>query len=94
MKGKLLLGVGLAIGYVIGARAGRESYEEIKANAEALWNDPRLRDKVAVAEQKVREHAPEVPGKIAEAASAVKAKIGNGHGESTEPHHPGLATPS
>ena len=32
MKGKILLVTGLAAGYVLGARAGRERYEQIKTN--------------------------------------------------------------
>ena len=46
MKGKILLVVGLSIGYVLGTRAGRERYEEIKAAASRLWNDPRIQDSV------------------------------------------------
>lgn len=37
MRGKAGLVVGLAIGYVLGTRAGRERYEQIKAQAAKLW---------------------------------------------------------
>lgn len=37
MKGKLGIVVGLAAGYVLGARAGRERYEQIKIGAQNLW---------------------------------------------------------
>lgn len=41
MRGKAGLVVGLAIGYVLGTRAGRERYEQIKAQAVKLWElDP------------------------------------------------------
>ena len=33
MKNKLTLLIGIAIGYVLGARAGRERYEQLKATA-------------------------------------------------------------
>ena len=42
MKGKILLVVGLGIGYVLGTRAGREQYDKIKATAQKFWNDPRV----------------------------------------------------
>lgn len=85
MKGKLLLGIGAAIGYVLGARAGRDSYEAMKAQADALWHDPRVQDKVAEASQAVREHAPEVPAKLADAASAVKSKVSGSESDSLPP---------
>lgn len=41
MKGKLGLVVGIGIGYVLGSRAGRERYEQIKATATKVWeSDP------------------------------------------------------
>ncbi|MDY0908321.1 hypothetical protein [Microbacterium sp. CFBP9034] len=41
MRGKAGLVIGIAIGYVLGTRAGRERYEQIKAQAAKLWNlDP------------------------------------------------------
>lgn len=78
MKGKLLLGIGAAIGYVLGTRAGRDSYDAMKAQADALWHDPRVQDKVAEANQLVRDKAPDVQHKISDAASAVKSKVGQG----------------
>lgn len=38
MKGKIAFVVGAAVGYVLGARAGRERYEQIKRGAETVWN--------------------------------------------------------
>ena len=41
MRGKVGLVIGLAAGYVLGARAGRERYEQIKAQVDKVWNlDP------------------------------------------------------
>lgn len=41
MRGKVGLVIGLAAGYVLGTRAGRERYEQIKAQAAKVWNlDP------------------------------------------------------
>jgi hypothetical protein len=60
MKGKILLVVGLGVGYVLGARAGRERYEEIKAKAQQFWNDPRVQKQVNQAEDFVKDKAPDV----------------------------------
>jgi hypothetical protein len=53
MKGKILFVAGLATGYVLGARAGRERYEQIRSRAQGLWNTPAVQDGVGT----VREFA-------------------------------------
>lgn len=41
MKGKLGLVLGFGIGYVLGSRAGRQRYEQIKRAADSVWHsDP------------------------------------------------------
>ena len=40
MKGKILFVVGLGVGYVLGTRAGRERYEQIRSAAEKVWTSP------------------------------------------------------
>lgn len=44
---------GLAAGYVLGTRKGRERYEKIKSQAIRLWQDPRVQEKASQAVQKV-----------------------------------------
>jgi hypothetical protein len=47
MKGKVLFVVGLGVGYVLGTRAGRQRYEQIKGAAESVWNTPTVQNGVA-----------------------------------------------
>ena len=47
MKGKVGLLVGAAIGYVLGARDGRQRYDQIKAEANKLWRRPEVQDALA-----------------------------------------------
>jgi hypothetical protein len=42
MKGKLAVLAGVGVGYVLGTRAGRERYEQIRGGARRLWQDPRV----------------------------------------------------
>jgi hypothetical protein len=42
MKGKFGLAVGLAAGYVLGTRAGRERYQQLTASAKRIADDPSL----------------------------------------------------
>lgn len=80
--GKLSFLAGAAVGYVLGARAGRERYEQIKGGAEKMWHNPKVQDKVADVEGTVKAKAPEVGHKVKDAAGS---KIGGsdssgGHG--------------
>ncbi|WP_022902010.1 hypothetical protein [Humibacter albus] len=46
MKGKVLFVVGLGVGYVLGTRAGRKRYEQIKAAASRVWDSPMVQRQV------------------------------------------------
>jgi hypothetical protein len=71
--------VGVGVGYVLGAKAGRRRYEQIKARADKVWQSPTVQHKVNDATQVVRDKAPELQHKVAavakDAGSAVKAKV-------------------
>ena len=80
MKGKILLVVGLGVGYVLGSRAGREKYDELVGKVQKFWNDPRVLTQVGNAQDFVKEKAPDVADflsstvkKAAPKASAAKA---------------------
>jgi hypothetical protein len=75
MKGKILLVVGIGVGYVLGARAGRERYEDIKRAAGKLWNDPRVQRQFDEAEGFVKDKAPEVAGMLATGAKKVASQV-------------------
>lgn len=75
MKGKILLVVGLGIGYVLGTRAGREQYDKMKATAQKFWNDPRVQKQVDNAQDFVKDKAPDVAEFIADGAKSVVSKV-------------------
>jgi len=75
MKGKILLLTGLAVGYVLGTRAGRERYEEIKSAANKLWADPRVQKPVKQAEDFVKDKAPEVAEFVSDGVKNVVSKV-------------------
>jgi hypothetical protein len=77
VKNKLLLGVGVAIGYVLGSRSGRAAYDKLKARAAGIWDSKPVQDKVAVATEAVKEKAPEVADQLGEAARRAGTVIGS-----------------
>ena len=75
MKGKILLVVGIGIGYVLGTRAGREKYDQLKATAQKFWNDPRVQKQVNNAEDFVKDKAPEVAEFLSDGAKKVVSQV-------------------
>jgi hypothetical protein len=72
MKGKILLVVGVGVGYVLGARAGRERYEDIKATVGKFFDNPRVQRQIDEAEGFVKDKASEGVSKI---GSSVKSAV-------------------
>jgi len=75
MRGKILFAAGLAVGYVLGTRAGRERYEQMKRAAQGFWNDPRVQRRVDQVEDFVREKAPEVAEFVTDGAKKVVDQV-------------------
>ncbi|YAL83569.1 hypothetical protein ACMYYO_01815 [Dermacoccaceae bacterium W4C1] len=69
--GKLSFLVGLGAGYVLGARAGKQRYEQIKAQANKAWENPQVQDKVGTVTEQVKAKAPQVAA--AAGGAALKA---------------------
>ena len=76
---KLTILIAGAAGYVLGTRAGRERYEQLKTAATKVKNNPTVQDKAQQAADLAREKAPVVKDKVSEAASATAAKVSGSH---------------
>jgi hypothetical protein len=75
MKGKILFLTGLGLGYVLGTRAGRERYEQIKTTVGRLWNDPRVQRQVDTVGAYVKDKAPEVVEFVSDSAKKVASQV-------------------
>jgi len=84
MKGRIALLVGGAVGYVLGTRAGRQRYEQIKSQAQRVWDNPKVQQKKAQAQDYAKEKAPEVQHKVADAAAGAAAAAKDKVGKSTD----------
>ena len=71
MKGKVGLVIGLAAGYVLGSRAGRERYEQIKAQALKVWNLDPVQEQVGKAKEFAKATAMALPSTLWDSAVKV-----------------------
>lgn len=67
MRGKIFLIIGFSAGYVLGAKAGRKRYEQIRKVSSKVWNSPPV--------QNVAEEVNTLVGKV---TPTVMEKIGQG----------------
>jgi hypothetical protein len=75
MKNRIVFVAGVAVGYVLGARAGRGSYEKLKANANELWNNPKIQETVSETTGALKNRLPEVQEKAAEAVKKAQETV-------------------
>jgi hypothetical protein len=76
MRGKVGLVVGLAAGYVLGSRAGRERYEQIKVQAEKLWSLPPVQKQVDRAKDFTKSAVMALPNALWDSAVKVTKAAG------------------
>lgn len=75
MIGKFSLLAGAAIGYVLGAKAGHQRYEQIMDRATKAWSSDPVQFKVETAKEAVRTKAPMIAEKVSEAAKITGSKL-------------------
>lgn len=71
MKGKVGLVIGLAAGYVLGSRAGRERYEQIKSQAAKVWNMDPVQEQVDKVKDFAKSSAMALPSTLWDSAVKV-----------------------
>jgi hypothetical protein len=76
MRGRLLFVAGAALGYVLGARAGRARYEQIKSASARVWNSNAVQKQVHTAEDFIADRTPDVAEFVGETAKKVVRKAG------------------
>lgn len=75
MKNKIVFAAGLATGYVLGTRAGRDSYEQLKTKADELWNNPKIQGTVSETTEALKKKAPEVQEQATEAVRKARETV-------------------
>lgn len=75
MKGKIAFVIGAAVGYVLGSRAGRERYEQIKRGATTIWNTEPVQRGVSAVRGRLDDRADDVKAFIRRASSDAFSNI-------------------
>ena len=93
MKKLTVLVVGAA-GYVLGSRAGRQRYEQIKRQATKAWNNPKVQSAVDDVQTQAKHAGAEVGSKVADVAGDAKTKVtdklkGNDTDPASDDYQPG-----
>jgi len=65
---KLTFAVGIAAGYVLGTRAGRGRYEQIKQVSSRAWNHPAVVEQRQKTTAQIKQRGPEVAAAAGQAA--------------------------
>ncbi|OLT15635.1 hypothetical protein BJF80_09600 [Serinicoccus sp. CUA-874] len=73
---KIMMAAAFGAGYVLGAKAGRERYEQISAKAQELWSHPTVQEQADKAKQQA--------GKVTEQAKGRLSNAQDGDQDSTD----------
>ncbi|MGB7979904.1 MAG: hypothetical protein WCF36_03805 [Candidatus Nanopelagicales bacterium] len=75
MKTKVVFVAGFVGGYVLGSRAGRTRYEELKRRSQDLMESPFVAEKAAQVKDFAAEKAPVVKHKVGDAAAKATESV-------------------
>jgi hypothetical protein len=76
MRYRLVFFTGLGIGFVLGARAGRERYEQLRTLARKATDSPAVQQAAGALQAQAANYAKTAGGKVADRAGAARAKVG------------------
>ena len=82
MRGKIMFLGGLAAGFVLGARAGREKYEELVVRGRKVLDHPTVQEAAGVAQAQATRLYSEGKDKLGQ--SKIGEKLGTGNGNKQE----------
>ena len=77
MRGKAGLVIGLAVGYVLGTRAGRERYEQMKTQWLKVWDTEPVQTQVAKVKDFAKSQAMALPSTLWDSAVKVAQAAGS-----------------
>jgi hypothetical protein len=77
MRYRMVFIAGVGVGFVLGARAGRERYEQLQKLARQVADSPAVQQAAAALQAQAAGYARSAGGKIADRAGAARSKVGD-----------------
>ena len=68
---KIMMATAFGAGYVLGARAGRERYEQLSAKAQELWGHPKVQEQADKAKQQAGRVTEQAKGRLSDAQDSM-----------------------
>ncbi len=78
MRGRLLFVAGLGTGFVLGSRAGRRAYEQLRERAQTLSQNPAVQSTVTKARELAEQKAPKLTGALSAVTGTAASVTGSG----------------
>lgn len=85
MKGKLVFAAGVLTGYILGSRAGRTSYENLKKSVKSLWATDSVQEVVAGVEHELKNAAGDLGHKVKDTMTGTLPQQTNSDTATTPP---------
>ena len=76
MRYRVVFIAGLGVGFVLGARAGRERYEQLRRLARKVADSPAVQQAAGALQAQAAGYAKSARGKLADGAGAARSKVG------------------
>ena len=86
MRYRVVFIAGLGVGFVLGTRAGRERYEQMRKLARKVADSPAVQQAAAALQAQAAGYAKSAGGKVAHRAGTARAKVGG----ALHDHVPGM----
>lgn len=76
MRYRIVFITGLGVGFVLGAKAGRERYEQLQTLARKVRDNPAVQQAAGALQAQAASYAKSAGGKLADGAVAARTKVG------------------
>jgi len=76
MRYRLVFAVGVGVGFVLGARAGRERYEQLRTMARKVADSPAFQQAAGALQAQAADAAKKAKDRLADRAGTARVKVG------------------